>query len=327
MKKCIYVVSILLLVILAGCSKKEEENKVKIAYFPNITHSQALYMKSKGLLEKKLGEDFTVEWHSFNAGPSEIEALFAGEVDLGYIGPVPAINGYVKSKGDVQIIAGATNAGAVLVTRPDAGITSIADLSEKTVAIPQIGNTQHLSLLNLLSENQLKAKTSGGTVNVIAVANSDVLNMMDQKQIDAALVPEPWGSILEKQGGANILLDYNEVWRNGDYSTAVVIVNKDFLEKHEDIVLKFLEVHKEATLYINENKSEAAAIINEEIKSQTQKEIDPDILESAFERIVVSEKISEESIYAFAQIEQEEDFIQELPEEDLCNSSLLNKLK
>lgn len=327
MRKYRYIFSILFLLVLSGCSKKEEENKVRIAYFPNITHSQAIYMKAEGLLEQELGEDFTVDWHSFNAGPAEIEALFAGEIDLGYIGPVPAINGYVKSDGDVQIIAGATNAGAVLVTRPDSNISSVSDLSEKTVAIPQIGNTQHLSLLNLLKEKQLKAKTSGGTVDVVAVANADVLNMLDQGRIDAALVPEPWGSILEKQGGAEVLLDYDEIWREGDYSTAVVIVNRDFLKEHEDIVQKFLKIHKEATIFINENKKEAAGIINQEIKELTQKEIEPEILESAFERIVVSEKIPEESIDAFSKMEQEEGFIEELPGEDLCNSALLNKLE
>lgn len=326
MKKLLYVFLISLLLVLSGCGKKEEENIVKIAYFPNITHSQALYMKSQGLFEKELGEDYSVEWHAFNAGPAEIEAMFAGEIDLGYIGPVPAINGYVKSKGDVQIIAGATKAGAVLVTRPEAGITSVEELSGKTVAIPQLGNTQHLSLLNLLDENGLSVKTNGGTVNVVAVANADMLNMMDQKQIDAALVPEPWGSSLEQQGGAEILLDYDEVWRGGDYSTAVVIVNKDFLEKHEDIVLKFLEVHKDATVYINENKETAASIINEEIKQQTQKDLAPEILKSAFERMVISEQIPEESIHAFAQIGLEEGFIAELPEEDICNSTLLEKL-
>ena len=87
-------------------------NEVRVAYFPNITHAQALYMKDQGIFEKALGDEYSVKWTAFNAGPAEVEALFAGEIDLGYIGPVPAINANVKSHGDVIIIANACDAGA-----------------------------------------------------------------------------------------------------------------------------------------------------------------------------------------------------------------------
>lgn len=56
-----------------------------------------------------------VSWTSFNAGPAEVEAVFAGEIDLGYIGPVPALSANAKSNGEVKIISNVTNAGAVLL--------------------------------------------------------------------------------------------------------------------------------------------------------------------------------------------------------------------
>ena len=47
-----------------------------------------------------------------------IEALFAGEIDITYIGPNPAISGYVRSQGEaLRIVAGATSGGAALVVR------------------------------------------------------------------------------------------------------------------------------------------------------------------------------------------------------------------
>ena len=79
-----------------------------------------------------------------------------------------------KSQGDVQILAGATKGGAVLIQRKGAGIRSVENLAGKSVAIPQIGNTQHLSLLKLLKDNNLKPVTEGGNVTVNAVANADV---------------------------------------------------------------------------------------------------------------------------------------------------------
>ena len=151
-------------------------------------------------------------WNTFTAGSSEIEAIFAGEIDIGYIGPVPAINGNVKSEGDVTVIANAADAGAVLVKGSDSDIQSVSDLAGKTVAIPQIGNTQHLCLLNLLSENQLAPVSAGGTVEVVAVENANLQNMFDQGTVDAALVPEPWGTILTASDNVDLLLDYQDIY-------------------------------------------------------------------------------------------------------------------
>jgi NitT/TauT family transport system substrate-binding protein len=302
-----------------SCKKSNENaNEVRIAYFPNITHAQALVMKGQGILEKK---GIAVKWRAFNAGPSEIEALFAGEIDIGYIGPVPAANGYVQSQGDLKIVAGASNGGSVLVVRKAAGINSVAELNGKTVAVPQFGNTQHLSLLGLLNANNLKPTSKGGTVNVVQSSNPDIANLMDQSRIDAALVPEPWGSILELKYNAGVLLDYNEVDANGIPSTAVVIVSKDFLGKRRNIVEKFMEAHKEATLYINENPA-AKEIINAQISEVTQSVIENDILESAFKRLDITYQIPSESIMNFAKISLDEKFVSKLPDMDMIDSSL-----
>lgn len=335
MKRKILAVIVMLVSVFAictGCSGNQSaeggKTKVRVAYFPNITHTQALVMKNQGTLEKTLGEEANVTWKAFNAGPAEVEAIFAGEIDLGYIGPVPAVSANVKSNGDVSIIAGATNGGAVLVSRKDISISSVSELSGLKVAIPQLGNTQHLSLLHLLSENNLKTTTNGGDVEIIAAANADIKTMMDSGQIDAALVPEPWGSILQNDIGANIVLDYKDIWRDGDYSTAVVIVNNDFAKKHPEMVEKFLQAHKDATVYINENLEEAKQIVNKEIQAATEKTFDQSILDSAFNRLIISETIPEESIWDFANLSKEEGFIEKLPSEDtFINRTYLEKIK
>lgn len=306
-------------VILGGCGAKGgsgAEITLHVGYFLNVTHTQALVMKEAGSLEEALADKAGVEWVSFNAGPAEVEALFAGDIDIGYIGPVPAINANVKSKGDVRIIAGATQAGAILVKRQGAEISSVGDLDGKKVAVPQFGNTQHLCLLNLLSENGLKPLSDGGTVEVAAVANADVGNMMDQGNIDAAFVPEPWGAtLLEK--GAEMVLSENQVYLDGNYSVAVVVVREEFKKEHPDIVQTFLEQHENATVYINENPEEAREKVNEEIYQATQKKLEDSILEDAFLRIKVDSGINRESIEGFADIGLEQGFIGGLPGDDI----------
>ncbi len=339
MKRKVLAVMLILISVFAICigcgtnqggSRNAEGGKtdVRVAYFPNITHTQALFLKNQGIIEKALGAETNVTWTAFNAGPAEVEAIFAGEIDLGYIGPVPAISANVKSDGDVSIIAGATNGGTVLVSGKDVSISSVTELSGLKVAVPQLGNTQHLSLLQMLSENNMKTSTNGGDVELIAAANADIKTMMDNGQINAALVPEPWGSILQNDISANVVLDYKDIWRDGDYSAAVVIVNNDFGKKHLDIVEKFLQAHKDATVYINENLEEAKEIVNKEIQEATNKSFDQTILDSAFNRLIISETIPVESIWDFANLSKEEEFIHKLPSEDtLIDQTYLEKLQ
>lgn len=308
-KTCLAILFILMSVFSVGCGKKNIDEKImRVAYFPNITHGQALVMKEQGLLEEKL-TDYAVSYTCFNAGPAEVEAMFAGEIDIGYIGPVPAISAYVKSGGDVQIIANASNAGAVLLKRIGTTIEAVSDLDGKVVAIPQLGNTQHLNLLYLLSENGLKPKSDGGTVEIVPVANADVATMMDQGNLDAALVPEPWGSILEKQGSAQVVLDYDEIMLDGDYPVAVVIVNKDFAEAHPDAVEKFLEAHSEAEKFINGQQAEAAVIMNRQIEDATGKALADDVISSALSKLSYTSHINSEAIEQFSNLGVQQGFL------------------
>lgn len=302
---------------MTGCgSKQEKANEVNIGYFNNITHAQALLMKSEKSLENRFGKDVSVKWNAFNAGPAEVEALFSGDIDIGYIGPVPAISANVKSQGDVVILSSATKGGAVLIKRKDSGINSVADLSGKVVAIPQVGNTQHLNLLQLLKEYDLKPMTEEGTVTVSAVANADVANMMERGDIDAALVPEPWGATLLEQG-AELVLDYDQIYMQGQYDVAVVVVRKEFREENPELVEAFIKEHEAATAKINENRTESLQLINEELKNATGKALDEKIMEQAFERIGVSTELNRESIVGFAGLSKEQEFIRELPGDEL----------
>lgn len=299
-----------------NASSGGEKTDVRIAYFPNITHTQALVMKNQKTLEEKWKDTCNVSWTSFNAGPAEMEAIFAGEIDLGYIGPVPALSANVKSEGDVKIISNTTNAGAVFLKRKDAGIDSLADLAGKKIAVPQMGNTQHLCLLSILSEQGLKTVDAGGDVTVNASSNADILNLIDNGSVDAALVPEPWGTTIENNGNAEILLDHKEVFLEGNYPTAVVVASQDFIEDHPDLVREFLEAHEEATVYINENMDEARSIVNTEIKETTGKALDEEVIKNAFTRMTVDTQLNREAIMKFAEISKTEGFISKVPEED-----------
>ena len=309
---CMILVAMMAMGLTACGAKKEETTQVRVGYFNNVTHAQALLMKSEKTLEQKLGKE--VKWTAFNAGPAEVEALFAGDIDIGYIGPVPAISANVKSNGDVKVLAGVSKGGSVLIQRKDAGIQSVADLAGKTVAVPQFGNTQHLILLKLLDDSNLKPVTAGGNVTVSAVANADVANTMERGDVDAALVPEPWGATLIEQG-AQMVLDQNQVYLEGQYDVAVVVVRKEFLEENKELVDQFLEQHEAATKRIQEQPEEVQKIINGELKAGTGKNLSDSIMKEAFGRISFRRDYNTEAMSDFASLSKEQGFIKELPEE------------
>lgn len=329
------VLIIILCMLAAGCgnqadkvdSGKDGKMIVRVGYFPNLTHTQALVGLSDGTFQKAMGKQIEIQQHTFNAGPAEIEALLAGEIDLGYIGPVPAINGFVKSRGGLRIVAGAADGGAVLVAGKGANIQSVADLNGKKVAVPQLGNTQDISLRNLLNSANLKDAAKGGTVTVIPAENPDILTLISKGDIDAALVPEPWGSRILKQGSASIVLDSRDVWRNGKYATAVVIVSKKFLDEHPDLVEKWLTAHVETTERINRDKENSKNVANNMIKILTKKSLPEDVLTSSFERIVVTYDPEKDSVEEFVRIASNNGYIKGKPDvSDLFDLTLVNKV-
>jgi NitT/TauT family transport system substrate-binding protein len=64
------------------------------------SHAPVLVGTARGTFKSALGPEANLDVKTFTNGPNQVEALFAGEVDLGYVGPNSAINGYVKSRGE-----------------------------------------------------------------------------------------------------------------------------------------------------------------------------------------------------------------------------------
>lgn len=262
---------------------------IHVGYFPNITHAQAMIGIADGTFARALGSNVTLDAKVFNAGPSEIEAMFAGQLDLGYIGPNPAINGYTKSKGAaLRIIAGATSGGAVLVVRGDAGINTPADFKGKKIASPQLGNTQDVALRAWLMKQGFKLKEQGGDTEVIPTANPDILTLFLKKEIDAAWVPEPWGARLVHEANGKIFLDERDLWPEGKFTTALVIVSTNFLKDHPDLVRQWLAAHVELTQRINADPTTAKQVLNSEIQRLTGAALSAGVLDDAWSRQTVT---------------------------------------
>ncbi|MCX5163924.1 aliphatic sulfonate ABC transporter substrate-binding protein [Streptomyces sp. NBC_00264] len=265
--------------------KKLSTDTVKIGYFPNLTHATALVGIQEGIIAKELGST-TVKPSTFNAGPSEIEALNAGSIDIGFIGPSPAINGFTKSKGKShRIIGGSASGGVKLVVNPKK-IKTLDDLKGKKIATPQLGNTQDVAFLNWISEKGWKvdANSGKGDVSVVRTDNKVTPDAYRSGSIDGAWVPEPTASKLVAQG-AKELLDESTLWPDNKFVITNIIVSQKFLAEHKDVVEAVLRGTVATNAWINANPDKAKASANTALKELSGKELPAEILDPAWKSV------------------------------------------
>jgi NitT/TauT family transport system substrate-binding protein len=268
-----------------------QENPVvlRVGAFPNITHPQAMIGKANGAFEKGLGPNVKVEWKIFNAGPSAIEALYSGAIDMAYVGPNPTINGYVRSSGQaLRVVSGAASGGASLIVRNDAGISKPEDFHGKRVASPQLGNTQDVALRSWLKAHGMKPIDKGGDVRVLPLANPDQLTLFLKKELDAAWAPEPWATRLIREGNGRLFLDERDLWPNRQFVITNLIVSTKFLRDHPDLVKNWIRTNVELTGWINDHLPEAKSVLNAQIQKETGKALPPGTIDEAFARMEVT---------------------------------------
>ena len=296
------IAGLLAVSILASCKTKNANpsTELRLGYFANVTHAQALVGLANGEFKKQLGAEVTFVPKLFGSGPAAIEALLAGEIDLTYVGPSPAINGFIRSEGKaLRVIAGAVQGGAVFVRRSDVVLNRLEDFSTKRFASPQIGNTQDISLRTYLAAMGHLTKEKGGTVEVLPMANADILSLFLRKQLDGAWVPEPWGAILVHRAQGVIIVDERDLWPDGKFATTVLVASQKFLETRPEWVQRMVNAHVELTRWIQEHRQEVGAILNDEIAKYTRKRLEETILTDALSRLEVTVDPLESSLETF----------------------------
>ncbi len=273
--------SLVAALVAAACGGSSGEPTLRLGYFPNITHAAALVGVEDGIFARQLGAT-RLETFTFNAGPAAIEALLSGSLDASYLGPNPAINAHVKSRGEaVRIVAGATSGGAFLVVHPD--IAGPADLKGKQLASPQLGGTQDIALRSWLAAQGFKTDTSGGgDVSVVPQENAQTLERFREGKLAGAWVPEPWASRLVLEGGGKVLVDERDLWPSKQYTTTVLLVRREFLQQHPDRVEALLRGHVEVTKWLQANVEDAKTRVNAAIEKLTGKPIGKPVLDRAF---------------------------------------------
>lgn len=278
------LLSIALILLLLSPLTVSAAAPLRVGFFPNMTHAQALVGKERKIFEQRVGG--VIDWKAFNAGPSAMEALLAGQLDLVYVGPNPAINAFMRSKGKaLRIIAGSASGGAALVVPREAAITAAVDLKGKKVAAPERGNTQDVALRYWLKEQGLIA---GRDLQVVSTKNPEIFNFFKQRQIAAAWVPEPWLTRLIQEAGGRILVDERSLWPGGKFPTALLVAREEFLQANRETVRRFLTGHLDVGEWIAKNPREAKTAMNAQLTLLTGKPLPAKLLDEAFSRVLLT---------------------------------------
>ncbi|NQV40371.1 MAG: ABC transporter substrate-binding protein [Nitrosopumilus sp.] len=296
------VILLSILVVSVTSNEESNEDKIRIAYFPNIGHAIPIVGIENGLFQNSLGDQVKIETRVFDSGPQAIESLFANSIDLAYVGPGPAINGFLNSENhNVKILAGAASGGASFIVHPDSKINSASDFAGKKIAAPQIGNTQDVSLRHYLSENGLRTAEKGGSVIVYNIPNPDIYTLFVKGDIDGAWIPEPWATILVTELNGTRLFHEEVLWPNQEFASVLLIANTNFVEKNPELITNLLKSHHETATWINQNPIETRIIFNDFLNSHLGQSLSDDIVDVALSNIVITADPLPDSIYSFAE--------------------------
>jgi NitT/TauT family transport system substrate-binding protein len=270
----------------------EENTVIRFGHFPNITHAQgviahALTRQGKGWFEQRLGPGIQIQWFTYNAGPSAMEAIFAGSVDLTYVGQGPATNAHFKANGEeIRVIAGAANAGAALVVKADSSIKTPADFRGKKIATPQLGNTQDISCRAWLKAQGFKVTQTGGDVMVVPTANPDQLALFQSGGVDAVWTCEPWVTRLEREAKARVFFEEKDV------ITTWLVSSVKFLRDHRDLAKKIAAANAELTRWVQDHQTEAHQLLIDELKAETKTDFALDAVAQAWKRVKFTTEVS-----------------------------------
>lgn len=289
-------------VVAVSLAGAEPEPAVRVAFLPSVAHAIPIVGMQSGAFAESFGGAERIDARVFDSGTQAVQSLVTGNLDIAYVGPGPAVNAFVRTDGNsIVIVSGAASGGVSLVAQADSGISKGSDLEGKRIAVPQIANTQDVSLRTYLVEHGIVTSERGGTTDVLAVAGPEMYTLFARNTLDAAWAPEPWATLLVESLGATRVLDEKDLWPDSRFSTTVLVARADYAESNPDELAAWLDAHQKTAEYIDQNPKGAIDAYAEFAKDHAIAFLEPHILEASFSNIEITTDILAPSILEFAE--------------------------
>ena len=236
----------------AACAKKDE-SILRLGYLQSDLHHLPAFVALENGYFAEQGLQVQV-CGVFKAGPEEMSAFGAGELDFGYVGQAPATAALLNGVADIQFIAQVNLEGSAIVARKDAGSDLLSKLTAKTVAIPG-----HATMQDFLLRRALKnSRMNFSDIRPIVLKPPEMLQALEQKNIDAFIAWEPYPQQALQSGKAQIVLYSAAIWK--EHPCCVLIARRGLCDKQPEAIKKIQAAHAKACSFITDHPAEAVAI-------------------------------------------------------------------
>jgi|SRR5262245_52024824 len=232
----------------------------------------SMLLKDKGLLEKEFAKDgISIRWVQSAGSNKALEFLNAGSIDFGSTAGSAALVAKINGNPIKSIYVYSRPEWTALVTGKDSGITKIADLKGKRVAVTR-GTDPHIFLVRAL----LSAGLSEKDIQPVLLQHPDGKIALTRGDVDAWAGLDPMMAQAEIEDGARLF------YRNAAANTwGILNVRADFAKEHPDLVKRVLAKYEEARKYSLSHYDEVKnifiavtklpeAVVDKQLKERTE---------------------------------------------------------
>lgn len=223
-----------------------------------------LIVKNQGWLEEAF-PDSQIQWVKFDSGGDVNTAIAAGSLDFGLAGSSPVTNGLSNDiPYRVPWIHDIIGTAESLVATSDSGVTDLAGLVGKKVAVP-FSSTTHYSLLEALQREDINPDE----VEIIDLEPPDILAAWTRGDIDATYVWSPTLDELIDDGG-EVLITSEDLAQEGVVTADLAVVTNEFAEAYPDAVQTWVNLQDQAVALYRDDPDAAAAAIAAELNIEPE---------------------------------------------------------
>jgi sulfonate transport system substrate-binding protein len=204
---------------------------------------------------KPLGVE--VRWLEFAAGPQQMEAVNAGELDLALTAESPPAFAQAADGPIVYLAHRAPSGRAVsCLVAHGGGIRKVSDLKGKRVTF-QKASIGHYLLMKALAREGL----AFSDVQPVYLPPPDAQAAFSERKVDAWLIWEPFGTRAVKSGIAQVLFDGEGLRDTGDFYTT----HRKFYEHGAEILKVFFAELRKAEDWSASHPKEMAELLTAEL--------------------------------------------------------------
>jgi NitT/TauT family transport system substrate-binding protein len=225
-----------------------------------FTPNAVLFLAQKNGIFKKHGLKVTTE---SAAAPTPIVAsMVAGKQQFGFLTTPVLVNASAQGT-DVKCVApidgqiSPDRDASALVAAKDSGITSLKDLSGKTVAVVQ------LSSINLIGAQKLITDAGAKDTKFVAMPFPQMPQALADGRVDAAVITSPYVETALQAGAVALAHPSSDLWPNG--TIYCYAATASYLDKNPKVAEEFHDAMVEAITYTKDHEDEAKATLVDQL--------------------------------------------------------------